>query len=73
MSEGKTANDHTQAIGALRQELDNLLAAEFFEEKDGKVTKREPRGDAVAKISRARSMLSDFGPVLQQAFAVSRR
>ena len=73
MSEGKTVNDHIQAMGALREELDRLLAAEFMSEKDGKITKAEPRGDAVAKISRARAMLADLGPALQQAFASSRR
>lgn len=73
MSEGKTANDLTQALGALREELDRMLAAEFYTEKDGKLTKVEPRGDAIAKISTARSMLAQLGPVVQQAFAVARR
>jgi hypothetical protein len=73
MSEGKTANDHTQAIGALREELDRMLAAEFYEEKDGKVIKREPRGTAVSAICLARSRLAELGPLVQQAFANSRR
>lgn len=73
MSEGKTANDHTQAMGALREELDRMLAAEFYDEKDGKITKREPRGTAIASIALARTKLAELGPVLQQAFANTRR